>query len=717
MSHPQRCLIVIFVALLSVLWPGPAPMEAGQLPPGCTGFYPGRRGLAITSDGARAYLGFELEDAVMAVDLATFEVTARVDIAAAGIMLKSGTARLSPDGRKVWVANNGAGNVMVIDRATNRLEKVLKINPGWDCFKFSADGQRVFIPSNNNGGLYVVNTSDYTFTDISIPGFPLMAVAPSSSNPNLIYGMAPFFNVFGGPVGVFAYDLESHAVIKSAILSAEVEPNNTGVERFIIDPQEKTAYFGWMKVADNRGYGRLNAFDLENFQLLSSTAIENGITDFTLNIQNGKIYTIGFWSGGASPGSLPLTEWDTATRTISRTIMVAEASDLRSIAVDPLNANYVYLTDGDHNYLKKINLVTGEATNKIVFNQAPLSPMTIIPGGNIGYIVCLKSPRVFKVDLNTGKLAGDFSLPAGLPGMTSGGYWQGHLFFANNNTIYKVNPVNGSLVQAYNIAYNVCPFNFTFFGDKAVGLDRYPGGAMGRKLFYFDAATMQVIKTVDLPFEEHADKVVASPDGAKLYVMRGTGAGGTTTITIINGSTLETQATLSIPPVDIFTRGYSSFCDGYFEVSTRRLYLLGFGSVYVIHLDTDALLDILDTNQVNKMLGRPYGWSPTALSGISVNPAGNKLLVISQDSHCLYTYDLSLSGWLPEILNLRGYITTDAAPSADRKYLFAVNQFSDNLTMVNASTRAIKQIIELPTGNIIPFPTNSLPWTMLLLGD
>lgn len=92
-----------------------------------------------------------------------------------------------------------------------------------------------------------------------------MAVAPSNSNPNLIYGIAPLLHQAGGPVGIFTYDLQSRSVVQSAALGAEVEPNDTGVEGFYIDPQEKMAYFGWMKMAENRGYGRLNAFDLQIF--------------------------------------------------------------------------------------------------------------------------------------------------------------------------------------------------------------------------------------------------------------------------------------------------------------------------------------------------------------------------------------------------------------------------------------------------------------------
>jgi DNA-binding beta-propeller fold protein YncE len=225
------------------------------------------------------------------------------------------------------------------------------------------------------------------------------------------------------------------------------------------------------------------------------------------------------------------------------------------------------------------------------------------------------------------------------------------------------------------------------------GIDYYENGMIAKQLVIFDALTMATLKTIPLPNEPHGDKVVASPDGSKLYIMRGPMFGGTTVIIIISGTTLEVINTIEIPPVDQ-RRGATSFLEGEFDEENRILYLLGFESVYKIDIDTDRLIGALDLIDIFDAWGR-RGWTPTGLAGVSLSPSKDKLFITAGDPHSLYTYDIAKSSWSTKITNLKGYFITDGVASLDRHYFYTVNLTSDNVTMVDLTSGDIIKVIDL----------------------
>lgn len=89
---------------------------------------------------------------------------------------------------------------------------------------------------------------------------------------------------------------------------------------FLIDSNETTAYFGSFHIVGDKGVGNLNASDLKSFQTLFSTPIECGVSDFAINEEKGKIYIIGFWSGGGASNTGYIREWDIPTHNVARTI-------------------------------------------------------------------------------------------------------------------------------------------------------------------------------------------------------------------------------------------------------------------------------------------------------------------------------------------------------------------------------------------------------------
>ncbi len=223
--------------------PTPTP-TAGQYFPG---WAPGILGLAITPDGKTAYISFNLDDVLLEVDLSTFTVTSSIDVSSAGNMLFSNAAVLTPDGKKLYVANFGTKNIMVINTWNKRVEKVLPLRPlHATATAVSQDGSKAYIPSVN-GGLYVINTSDDSYQYIFVPNVIFGPVAPSPSNSNLLYVVGKLINPPGSNTfqsTFFTFNISDKMVVRSLKLANEILPHDTFARCLVIISSETFASFG-----------------------------------------------------------------------------------------------------------------------------------------------------------------------------------------------------------------------------------------------------------------------------------------------------------------------------------------------------------------------------------------------------------------------------------------------------------------------------------------
>ena len=581
------------------------------------GWTPGILGLAISPDGKTAYIPFELDDALLVVDLSTLTITDSIDVSPAGNMLSSSAAVLSPDGKRLYISNEGAKNVMVVNTETKRVEKVLPIKPlHATAITISKDGSNVYLPSSEDGALYVINTSDNSYRRIFIPGVIFGPVVPSSGNPDLLYVAGMFVK----PPGIFqsyfyVFDVSSNTVVRSSRLADEVLSPHTYARRLIVNPNETMAYFGWMGTAsDLRGVGNFVAFDLNTFQVLASVPIENGVSDFAVNEKASKAYIIGFWSGGGAPQKLFIQEYDIATNKVVRSIPVSPSSDQRAIVIDPADANYLYMTEGDFNLIRKVDITTGKEIAKVQFNKAGIQPYAIIRGDDMGYIISRLAQRVYKLDLSSGQLIASIKSPLREGG--GWGFYQGNLYFGAGNTIYAIRASTGKIIKKYSIAAEFSPITLTFFGDKMAAID-YETTQIAKRLLIFDAKTMSILKSIELPREPHGDKVIISPDASKFYISRGSMV-GTTVNTEFDASTLEISNTIEIPSLKL-RHGASYFPEADFDEENRILYLTGGASVYKIDMDTDKLISALNLIDAYGGLSG-IRWSPTAICGVALSP-------------------------------------------------------------------------------------------------
>ncbi len=699
MPKAARRLWALFLLAVAL---SPVALEAQGL---LQGYGAGPLGLAVTRDGRTAYVACNLDDLLLVIDLQAMRITDSIDVSSVGPMLGSSQAALALDDRKLYVYNHSMRTVMVFDTVSKRVIKVLPIAAlSNSAFSRSADGTRVYIAAET-GALCVIDARDDSFRVVSVPGVVFGTMAPKTANPLVL---AVVGAVSAGPgtmqPAFFEFDLATETVMRSAPLPADVLPPGKSARRLILSPDATRAYFGWMtniEGASDRGTGNFVVFDLAGFRVLSSAAVDNGVADLAVNSASGKAYLIGFWSGGASAMDLPVHEWDIVQNRLIRDIDLPPSSDQRAIVLDPSNPGLVIMTEGDQEYLAKIDAAAGRVTGTVPFIHPEIWPRLMFREGDTGYVFCQSGTTAYKLDLRTGDYAGAVLLPAQSRAV---GFHNGLLYArASGNTVAMIDPADSAVVGTFDLGTSLNAISLHFSGTKIAAVD-YASGMTGKRLLIFDGDPPRLQRSIDLPSESTANIVVFSPDGSKIYVTHGYMA-GPETLEIIDGRSYEIIRKIVLPAT-LFKYGNSGFSDGVFDEARRVLYLCGFVSVYKIGMDSNEFLGSLDLNDAYASRGG-RGWSPTGLCGIALSPSADRLFVEAGDAHTIYTYDLVRSAWLPIFLNVRGYFPTAAATSADGRYFFSVNQKSDSVTMVDLDALAMKRIIDLSAFKVVYPPSGA----------
>jgi YVTN family beta-propeller protein len=110
---------------------------------------------AQTADGAKLFVSMPLVNQVAVVDTATWKVVANID---AGD--RPTRVRLQPDGKYLWVGNDGAagqGGVTVIDAAAHKVVARVATGEGHHELAFGADNRFAFVTNQDAGTLSVVD--------------------------------------------------------------------------------------------------------------------------------------------------------------------------------------------------------------------------------------------------------------------------------------------------------------------------------------------------------------------------------------------------------------------------------------------------------------------------------------------------------------------------------------------------------------------------------
>jgi YVTN family beta-propeller protein len=108
----------------------------------------GAAGIAVTPDGAQAYVANQVDNTVSVVSTATGAVTATVVVGRSPFGVAA-----TPNGAQVWVANELDNTVSIIDTATNHVIGTFSAGAGANAVSFSPDGSEAYVA---DGGSEVV---------------------------------------------------------------------------------------------------------------------------------------------------------------------------------------------------------------------------------------------------------------------------------------------------------------------------------------------------------------------------------------------------------------------------------------------------------------------------------------------------------------------------------------------------------------------------------
>jgi uncharacterized protein (TIGR03437 family) len=646
-------------------------------------------GLAIGADGKTAYAAFSSADVILVVDLRQGVVRSAIDLSPAGVIVRSRQAVLSADGKLLFVATLGTGNVTVIDTAQERVKQVLPLNAtSGDCFKATAQG-KVHIALGSQ--LAIVDCNDLSYRIVRVSGVVFNSIALSPSRANLLYcvGSSTLQGVLR------AVNLDTGAVEREAALPKEATDRNGNVARFDVDRSGNVAYFGFNWPINSAGSGNFTAFDLSTFRVIATTPIEDGVSDFAVHPETGKVYAVGSYEGaldGRVDRQLHIVEWDPAARAVSRRLPLSPSSVLASIRLDPANPRFAYTTETFLNFIRKVDLATGAEVMRVRFFTGDRRPNAVTTDGTLAYVACLKSPSIHRLDLDSGKLLAPLPM---LGRLGAGGceYYQGKLYLTGGRTIGVVNPADGSTVLSRTLPDNLSLSpKVTFFRDRLAGAAYLPGRSPDRILI-LDARTLDAVDSfpLEMPLIGRIGGATASPDGSKLYVLQGFQY-VRTILQVLDSSSLRVLARIELPTAT-FQGGDGDF--GAFDEQNRIAYLGGFCSVYKVHLDTNEYLGMLNIYDVYTEMGRPQrGWATSALRGIHLTPPRDRLLVTSWDGHSVFMYDLRNQKWIPRVTRV-GVNPAGSVLSPDGRSLYTANALSDTISRVDTASGELIEVTPL----------------------
>ena len=651
------------------------------------GFGPGFRSLAITRDGKTAYVAFCLSDTLLKIDLVTGEIAGGIDVSPAGFLLQSALTSLSPDERWLAVANVGSGGMMVVDTAAQAVSQVLSFPINTACFVFARDG-RLFI-RHTDGGLMVAAPPKWTAERVTLPGLVVGAMAASASQANLFYclgthaGNPPKGNVF------FRFDAGLGTPSGVTEIPTSIWPDRTWVQIYV-PAAEDVAYCGWNETPGDRYTGNLWVLDLRTLKFVSRTFLDYGIQDFCIDEPTRKIYVAGCWSGASGPGTIPLVEWDMATQSISKRMMISPASSTAAVRADPSNSRYVYSTDNDQNILRRTDALTGAEVMRTRFSRQRLVLQQFIVTGETAIICCRSHTSLIRFDLRSGTVGGLIPLPAGQEGSVGGGYLDGRIYLPSNRDLFVLDAASGAILTRLTLETDVHgPLVFSY--GMAYNLARVGDPASGTQVLQFDAATFKLLRRSEVLPQPGADRVIVSPDGAKLYTCNAE-LGHTGRLAILDAGTLAIRKAIDVPS-EFSNGGATNFASWDFDLDARLLYMAGFNSVYVLDLDSDRILRQINLMDAFPAAGKPNGRGGTAISGVYLSPAKDLLMVISSDCSTMYVYDLKRGRWQPRLVDLKGFLPRCTCRSTDGRLAYAACQMSDSISQIDATTGDLLNVI------------------------
>jgi YVTN family beta-propeller protein len=136
-------------------------------------------GLAVSPDGRRLYAAENLSNKVAVVDLANNRVVTKI-----GVGEYPYDCAISNDGRRVYVSNWGSRTLAVIDTATNQVVTNIPVGDHPNDIELTRDGKLLYVANANGNTVSVVDTA--RMKEIEAISTALHPKSPIGSTPNAV---------------------------------------------------------------------------------------------------------------------------------------------------------------------------------------------------------------------------------------------------------------------------------------------------------------------------------------------------------------------------------------------------------------------------------------------------------------------------------------------------------------------------------------------------
>jgi YVTN family beta-propeller protein len=136
-------------------------------------------GIAVTPDGKRLYVAENLTSKVAVIDLATRQVITKIAVGEYPY-----DCEISGDGGRVYVSNWGARSVAVIDPTSNKVVNNIPVGDHPNDLELTRDGKTLYVANANSNTVSVVDTA--RMKEIEAISTALHPKSPIGSTPNAV---------------------------------------------------------------------------------------------------------------------------------------------------------------------------------------------------------------------------------------------------------------------------------------------------------------------------------------------------------------------------------------------------------------------------------------------------------------------------------------------------------------------------------------------------
>ena len=259
-------------------------------------------------------------------------------------------ALVSPDGQRLYVANTGSNTVSVINTGTgqkidaspsNIFSTDISVGSSPGALALSPDGKRLYVANTGSGTVSVINTDTYARIDAN----------PSNIfSTDITVGSSPSALAFGSDGRLYVANRGSNtvSVINTATNTVvDTNPNASGTQSISVGSSPSTLVAGpdgRLYVA-NTGSGTVSVINTSGYAVANTYTVGSQPAGMTLG-NDGRLYV-------ANPGSNTVSVINTATNTVidtnpnvSGTQAIPLGSSPTSVALSP-DGGLAYVANGN----------------------------------------------------------------------------------------------------------------------------------------------------------------------------------------------------------------------------------------------------------------------------------------------------------------------------------------------------------------------------------